>query len=88
MKGNKPLPAGITDVHYFTFYCLLFGKCGGVCVHERTRDWQIKVALGMNDVANLVLHSLCTFANIIVNKPHTGEPRLQPSAHCCHPCVD
>jgi len=47
MKGNKHIPAVITNVHYFTFYCLLFSKCGGVCAHERTRDWQIKVALGM-----------------------------------------
>ena len=85
MKYNKHMPALVTDVYYFTFYCLLFSKCGGVCVRERTRDWQIKVALG---IAKLVLHSLCTFANIIVNKPHTGEPHLQPLAHCCHPCLE
>ena len=92
MKGNKHLHEvlmlGRMYVHYFTLYCLLFSNCGGVCIHKMMRDWQIKMALGMIDIANLVLHTLCTFANFIVNKPHTGKPYLQSLAHCCHPCLE
>ena len=38
MKGNKHMPAVITDVHYFTFYCLLFNKYGGVCVYMKGQE--------------------------------------------------